>query len=753
MNLPRLTFPMLLALVLAPLAVAQNLPAPEITLSAAPLTCPDSQPGYTCNATVSVTWAIPQIIQDGCQSGCHFEYCLTQPPYGEQPSCQNEWSHQGPETTFTLTWGNMENKVWAAYATVVSGGGTTVSDFASATINLNSSAPVAYMNSPAGILNPLNQQFALQSQYINSDVPQWITYSGWSNADPTETVTFNIFGCPSCSSNLLAGPLGGSTSMWEWPSSASPPAYSYVQVSATDQAGNVFTNPLPQGYTGTTPILSLFSPNNNEQQEVDCYASGTSTGRLLNPVQCTTLADGIVDNEDIPGDPQSVNAQPEYLSCAGDQLAFSGYADPSMRRDPIVSSSNPYATNLWMLYSYPEYWAVQAQQGCKPPGDPNPVNYTGVVEIHLAESVTSGSNILPGGTNWNAYSCPTCTGATPIWPTEPFCIDPLTLANGQTQPCTYQCSIQHGACFSSHEVANFWPDANTGNWYAVHLMYWVDVGQGVDATEIDQGCLVVSTANSPSGLGWSANQGPASCGDAFPNTSNAALPWSNLDNAVAAANNGVQPTCDSWGEPAIMVAAAPAGVTGDAYGNVVYLAANCLKVQDNNYLVSYGYYFFYNQTSTFLTPTDWVNLSGPFLPGSGIPFAYPPSTPPPADGSQLVNSVTEFDWAQRADNSLVAVLTEAYVPDGQHSGVAMQYGCVALDFDVQNTGNPFGGVLATLTDLDGAAGSPTWEQQGPSGCTYEPAANTGIVIVRHLVNSSDASQYQLYSILDTGIFP
>jgi len=132
---------------------------------------------------------------------------------------------------------------------------------------------------------------------------------------------------------------------------------------------------------------------------------------------------------------------------------------------------------------------------------------------------------------------------------------------------------------------------------------------------------------------------------------------------------------------------------------------------------------------------------------------YPPSTPPAQN--QPINSVTELDWAVRADGEMVAVVTPAFVYTGQSGTVppSEQYGCVAVSLDLLSTTNPFPSLIATATDADDS-GQP-WEQQGPSGCTYEPASNTGIVVVRHLINSSiyNPQQYQTYSLIDTGILP
>ena len=78
---------------------------------------------------------------------------------------------------------------------------------------------------------------------------------------------------------------------------------------------------------------------------------------------------------------------------------FTGYADPSMRRDPAVTPTNPNGTNLGMLYSYPE---VQTNRTFG--------NTSDMVEVHLASSMNSGSA-------WQAWGTPQpCSKETPVWP-------------------------------------------------------------------------------------------------------------------------------------------------------------------------------------------------------------------------------------------------------------------------------------------------------------------------------------------------
>jgi hypothetical protein len=338
------------------------------------------------------------------------------------------------------------NTIYAEFRTASSGSyGYSNPQLTAVDITLNATAPAVYLNSPTGILDPVSSPSLelAQQQWVNSDAGQWVTFSGAGSMGESMDA-FTVAGCssgPPCSPTLLTpSGLPGTATMWWWPHAqqGSPPAYTYLQVTGTDQSGSYAPDPGPPNYNGAGLIITAYSAS-TAAQEVGCNAQATGQSGT-NPVTlpCTTLADQ--GAYDIPGDQPSIQAEnggSPYTSCKyGFEVAFSGYADPSMRRDPFVTSLNPYVTNLWMLYSYPGYWAVGGN------GNPNPcdaspaISFTGVVETHLGGSATAGSSMMPGGTNWSAYCAGTCTGvATPIWPTEAFCTDPLPLYGGATQPC------------------------------------------------------------------------------------------------------------------------------------------------------------------------------------------------------------------------------------------------------------------------------------------------------------------------------
>jgi hypothetical protein len=408
-----------------------------------------------------------------------------------------------------------------------------------------------------------------------------------------------------------------------------------------------------------------------------------------------------------------------------DGETFSGYADPSMRVDPLPGPgsngpANTYGTNLWMLYSWPLI-------NLPVPGYPG--NYPPAVETHLAYSPSSsGPN---GGLNWTAWctpfsSCdPGTTVLTPIWPSK-------LVGDGTDLPYQY----------SSHEVPNFWPYINpaTGaeSWYAVHLMYFVQPPNDSIPYWIPFGCLVISVApTTPGNLAWAGSTQPYSCQDIqhFP-TGSYPIQFSELDQWASPTS---PLTCSSWGEPAIMVTSAPTGTAA------AYLAASCF----NGSFQSQGYYIF---TSGSLPPTSWSYFAGPFSLGSLPANSYPNGLCDPTHTTGP-NELTEFDWAQRADGSLLAVVSTACVG---FQSTATQFGCAIVNFNLQSgDGNPFpsNGLIATLTDNVAASGSQPYEALGPNACTYDPNSNTGVLIVRHLVNATGQPSAVTYSLIETGILP
>jgi hypothetical protein len=430
------------------------------------------------------------------------------------------------------------------------------------------------------------------------------------------------------------------------------------------------------------------------------FNPSTAPGSLTcGPSDCITLADW-TEGSDIPNDSPS--------GIVGNN-AFTGYSEPSMRGDYLIAATNdngpanPWGTNLYMLYGYPLLNSSTLH---------NNQVYSGAVEVHLAYSSTTGG--AEGGLNWTAWCEPqsTCSTVTPIYPSASF-------GSGETE------------YFSSHEVAKFWPyidtSTNTETWYAAHLMYYVQpsVNFSLPASIITSGCLVISSAQgTPGNLAWTGSQ-PASCSDTPP-TGSVILTYQDLDQYAGLPLTG---HCYSWGQPTIMVGTVPTGSLA------AYLATECF----NQYFQTNAYYIFTTSDLTF--QSAWTVFEGPFSYSNLPSGSYPGST----------NSITEFDWVERPDHTFMGVVT----PEEAGGAVPMQYGCLALNLNLSyGLTSPFGSsIIATITDEDGDTG--IYEEYGPNGCTYEPTSNTGIVIVRHLINSGIANpvQYQEYGLVNTGIMP
>lgn len=566
-------------------------------------------------------------------------------------------------------------------------------------MTINVTGPTVGLNSPTGILDPASGAL-VQPQYLNSDNGQYITYS----ASSSEALTLAFNGCtPSaCMTSLTEGVTSPLQYGWDWSTGGGVTA---VTVTAVDQAGNTSTTNLPSGATGNI-VFTLFSPSTAGTLSLACTSA------------CTTLGDQ--EDDDIPGDNPSGPVTP----CSGcSQVYFSGYSDPSVRGDPLPTSPNPWATNLWMLYSHPFFQII------------SPYENTRVVETHLAVSAD-------GGQNWVAWcdstindSCDNQPTSVPIWPSETFCTTPPG-----SQPCTAPCYMapQHSNCYSSHEVSNFWPYPNypspgTETWYAAHLMYFLYPTEAI-SSGVPDGCLVISLADSPEDLGWAAGSGPTQCGSPdnqiqFP-SGNYPLYFTTLGQQ-AAPHIPDGETCSTWGEPAIMVAS-----------GTIFLAVDCF----NQYFVGQGYYVFSSTNLQAPAFGTWQYVSGPFGIGTG-PGDLPSSAYP---GGSNVNSITELDWAVRADQTLVAVVTPASVVSPQDPGPAYQWGCAAVNFSLTSG---FGSVIARL--MDSASSGAQEELRGPNGCTYEPTSNTGVIIVRNLIDSAlqDPTQNETYALIDSGILP
>lgn len=124
--------------------------------------------------------------------------------------------------------------------------------------------------------------------------------------------------------------------------------------------------------------------------------------------------------------------------------------------------------------------------------------------------------------------------------------------------------------------------------------------------------------------------------------------------------------------------------------------------------------------------------------------------------------LTDFEWAERPDGSLIGLVTPAGYSAA--TGVPLPFPCLAVDLNLNETCSPGAGscplteIEATINDVYSDPGNGIWEQYGANGCAYDPVSNTGVLIVRHILNTSlstpyNAGQYQAWWIMDSGVLP
>jgi len=155
---------------------------------------------------------------------------------------------------------------------------------------------------------------------------------------------------------------------------------------------------------------------------------------------------------------------------------------------------------------------------------------------------------------------------------------------------------------------------------------------------------------------------------------------------------------------------------------VAYLAVSCF----NSNLFSDGYFIFTNPLdSSGGLSGAWQYSGGPYK-AENVKVLTPKA-----------QFVTEFDWAQRSDGSLVAIVSAASIANH----VETQYGCVAMNFSLTSG---FGTIIAAVNDTD------PLESTGANACTYEPTSNTGLLIVRKVENGPN---YTAWSMTATGLMP
>jgi hypothetical protein len=639
------------------------------------LSNPGSQSGYSSNTSVTVTVNPLPDPPAGVSGWCLAAQVgtLTTCPTATTtcPMYSTGWITNLPASV-PLNCGNGSYTVVLQYETPF-----RKSPIASAPIVLDTTSPtIGPYYAPAGMPGTVTggqqQMLSTNAQFVTGSVTDTVTQ------DP---VTITLDACPS---------TGSCTQFQEFQNETTP--YIWNMLSVTPGSSD-----FPLGTTSIKITAVNAAGNQTSAQSTIPFATFTSGG--LTPItNGWDIICGPATSGNAKACPALASAANPMLydspSAANGSNIFSGYADPSMRRDPVIAANNTNGTNLWMLYSYPEIQPLVADN-C------TPNTPTRVVEIHLGISSTSGSQWAAWCSAWPQ----SCSSETPIFPSV------CTSANQ----------------YSSHEVANFWPSNATGTWawYAVHLMYFVPPG-GQIQDYISDGCLVTTVASTPGGLGAGWSNPPVTC---TPTEGQTQFPSGNVAIQFSDLNTWSGQSCTTWGEAAILV-------QNTADTPTAYLAASCFGAA----FKSQGYFIFTNTNLTGTSPLSgaWTKIVGP-LTLTTLQQANEGVTLP--TGSSFL---TEFDWAQRADGSLVGIVTPASVSTSE-----TQYGCIAVNL----TPLPdltFGSIVATLDDQDPNGSPPENATRGPAGCTYEPTSNTGMLIVR--AQTSGAS-IQQYSLIETGIMP
>ncbi len=278
-----------------------------------------------------------------------------------------------------------------------------------------------------------------------------------------------------------------------------------------------------------------------------------------------------------------------------------------------------------------------------------------------------------GGATW--------TAPTTLYPPRYVLIDSPSCNSYLRQP---------GYAYTSHEGVSLAPDG-VGNWYAVRQEYCVKVNSSALYTDIYPytGALILDeAATSPTNL-----QSPSMS--------------ARFQNAALSTKVGLVPgTCMSFNEAALLIANAN-----------IYLFFQCLPPPNSTLSPQYF-------TLSVPTASNWTELSswsvlGPSFGGLVDAQRYHPAA----------TFLTEFDIAARPDGTFVAVFTPA-------SGLnpELHLGCVAAAFTLPTSSSTINNYIGeTYAQLDDAVGSAT--AMGNSGCSYDPASATGLLLSRKVKTS------------------
>jgi hypothetical protein len=439
-------------------------------------------------------------------------------------------------------------------------------------------------------------------------------------------------------------------------------------------ASIVFT---PAGSGSATALFSVTDNAASSPQTIALSGTGNSSATANATIDCSVAANLC------PNTFTTTALTSDPVAAGG----FHGYADPSERKDPN-------STAIYYAYS----WAHSLSDG------------THVVDLHLAQSLTSGSTF--------SY------------------VGPLYQSTQVTQTgSTAYSSIND----TSTETVDLLPIPLTGTsagqtlWVEAHQSYLVAPQSGIYDQLNATSEIVVTAVQLANPASPGAGTSLLALGS--PSTPQALLaavstdptrnPTQNLASLSPAAAK-----CGNWGQAALWY-----------QSGTLYLAVECTEITGNGNLDGNELaHFLYSTTPAGSDASKWAwAYVGEFLTGAqaaklgtieGVPYAF----------------FTEPEFALTRGGQLVLLATPSVFAPQTSQQPVIQYGCrvipvsslspsgIRLDTDA-TTGAPV--VTAKITEND----LYTSPNEGPAACTYEPAAFNGIVMGRKFENDPTLGFY------------
>ncbi|MCB9790608.1 hypothetical protein H6764_01150, partial [Candidatus Nomurabacteria bacterium] len=198
-------------------------------------------------------------------------------------------------------------------------------------------------------------------------------------------------------------------------------------------------------------LASYGSYNANLDQNGDGIINGIDFAYVASNLQGPPLALSLdcLDNSDCPS--LSIDGTAPFEINNNIPSPFSGFADPTIRKDPA-------SNRLWMAYSWPNMHIN------------SPTDYSPAVDINYAHSDDGGDTWTFDGSLWPSVSA----------------VNPVNGDSG----------------YIDHEVANILPveENNQFKWYGVRLDYFIPESEGFGQRPIGSFLLKVTRADSVVGL-------------------------------------------------------------------------------------------------------------------------------------------------------------------------------------------------------------------------------------------------------------